>query len=60
VVQDAGGAQYLLTPSSLIASGGNYSHELRPSDGWFYATPPPTGMKVFKFTCPVFNNVACR
>ncbi len=60
VVQDGGGAQYLLTPSSPVKSGSNYSHELRLSDGWFYATPPPTDLNVFKFACPVFDNVACH
>jgi hypothetical protein len=60
VVQDGGGAQYLLTPSSLMTDSANYSHELRPSEGWFYATPPPTGLKVFKFVCPVFDNIACH
>ena len=60
VVQDGGGAQYLLTPSSLVTGGANYSHELRPSEGWFYATPPPAGLKVFKFVCPVFDNIACH
>jgi hypothetical protein len=60
VVQDQGGAQYLLTPTSPVARGANFSQQLRPGDGWFYATPPPAGMEVYKLACPVFDGVACH
>lgn len=59
VVQD-GGSQYLLTPTSPVASGRNFSQQLRPGDGWFYATLPPPGMEVYKLACPFFDNVSCR
>jgi hypothetical protein len=59
VVQDQG-TQYLLTPTSPVASGTNFSQQLRPGDGWFYATPPPVGMEVYKLACPVFDGVACH
>jgi len=59
----AGATAYMLTAGVQAGSTdvwtGNYSHELRPSAGWFYATPPPMGLKVFKFVCPVFDNIAC-
>jgi hypothetical protein len=60
VVQDAGGAQYLLTPTSPVASGQNFSQQLRPGDGWFYATPPPPGMEVYKLACPRFATADCN
>jgi hypothetical protein len=59
LVQD-GGTQYLLKPSSPVPSGRNFSQQLRPADGWFYASPPPPGMQVYKLTCPVFDGVACH
>lgn len=60
VVQDAGGAQYLLTPTSPVTSGDNFSQQLRPGDGWFYATPPPPGMQVYKLACPRFDTADCQ
>jgi hypothetical protein len=60
VVVEDNGTQYLLQPSSPVPTGRNFSQQLRPGDGWFYASPPPAGMQVYKLTCPVFNGVSCQ
>jgi hypothetical protein len=59
VVQDQG-TQYLLTPTSPVASGTNFSQQLRPGRRMVLRYSPAVGMEVYKLACPVFDGVACH